>query len=167
MSASSGTVAAAGNPVSFLPSCSSQAAVTRLSPPPPTFVTIPHKHEQGGIFAAEGYARASGCVGVCIATSGPGATNLVTGLADANMDSIPIVAITGHVPSWLTRNNAFQEVSVVDMTRSITKHNYLVLHVEDIPRVVKEAFFMARSGRPGPVLIDIPKDIQQQMVVPD
>ncbi|KAL7099289.1 hypothetical protein ACP275_09G074200 [Erythranthe tilingii] len=125
------------------------------------------RHEQGGIFAAEGYARASGLPGVCIATSGPGATNLVSGLADALLDSIPLVAITGQVPRRMIGTDAFQETPIVEVTRSITKHNYLVLDVEDIPRIVKEAFFLARSGRPGPVLIDIPKDVQQQMVVPN
>ncbi|GAA0158463.1 ligase [Lithospermum erythrorhizon] len=125
------------------------------------------RHEQGGVFAAEGYARASGEPGVCIATSGPGATNLVSGLADAMMDSVPMVAITGQVPRRMIGTDAFQETPIVEVTRSITKHNYLVLHVDDIPRVVKEAFFIAKSGRPGPVLIDVPKDIQQQMVVPN
>ncbi|KAA8542112.1 hypothetical protein F0562_023264 [Nyssa sinensis] len=124
------------------------------------------RHEQGGVFAAEGYARASGRPGVCIATSGPGATNLVSGLADALLDSIPIVAITGQVPRRMIGTDAFQETPIVEVTRSITKHNYLVLDVEDIPRIVREAFFIASSGRPGPVLIDIPKDIQQQLVVP-
>ncbi|GMH23446.1 hypothetical protein Nepgr_025289 [Nepenthes gracilis] len=125
------------------------------------------RHEQGGVFAAEGYARATGRVGVCIATSGPGATNLVSGLADALLDSVPLVAITGQVPSRMIGTDAFQETPIVEVTRSITKHNYLVLDVEDIPRIVKEAFFLAQSGRPGPVLIDIPKDIQQRSVVPD
>ncbi|KAL6129311.1 hypothetical protein ACLB2K_072663 [Fragaria x ananassa] len=125
------------------------------------------RHEQGGVFAAEGYARASGLPGVCIATSGPGATNLVSGLADALMDSIPMVAITGQVPRRMIGTDAFQETPIVEVTRSITKHNYLVLDVDDIPRIVKEAFFLAMSGRPGPVLIDIPKDVQQQLVVPD
>ncbi|KAL6494957.1 Agglutinin-like protein 1 precursor [Orobanche gracilis] len=125
------------------------------------------RHEQGGIFAAEGYARASGLPGVCIATSGPGATNLVSGFADALLDSVPLVAITGQVPRRMIGTDAFQETPIVEVSRSITKHNYLVLDVEDIPRIVKEAFFIARSGRPGPVLIDIPKDIQQQMVVPN
>nr|CAE18088.1 acetolactate synthase [Papaver rhoeas] len=124
------------------------------------------RHEQGGIFSAEGYARASGLPGVCIATSGPGATNLVSGLADALLDSIPIVAVTGQVPRRMIGTDAFQETPIVEVTRSITKHNYLVLDVEDIPRVVKEAFFLATSGRPGPVLIDVPKDVQQQLVVP-
>ncbi|KAJ8615179.1 hypothetical protein MRB53_034551 [Persea americana] len=125
------------------------------------------RHEQGEIFAAEGYARASGRPGVCIATSGPGATNLVSGLADALLDSIPLVAITGQVPRRMIGTDAFQETPIVEVTRSITKHNYLVLDVEDIPRVVEEAFFLATSGRPGPVLIDIPKDVQQQLVIPD
>ncbi len=125
------------------------------------------RHEQGGVFAAEGYARASGRPGVCIATSGPGATNLVSGLADALLDSIPIVAITGQVPRRMIGTDAFQETPIVEVTRSITKHNYLVLDVEDIPYIVREAFFLATSGRPGPVLIDIPKDIQQQLVVPN
>lgn len=118
------------------------------------------------MFAAEGYARASGLPGVCIATSGPGATNLVSGLADALLDSVPIVAITGQVPRRMIGTDAFQETPIVEVTRSITKHNYLVLDVEDIPRIVREAFHLASSGRPGPVLIDIPKDIQQQLVVP-
>nr|ACF47583.1 acetolactate synthase 1 [Sonchus asper] len=124
------------------------------------------RHEQGGVFAAEGYARALGKPGVCIATSGPGATNLVSGLADALLDSVPIVAITGQVPRRMIGTDAFQETPIVEVTRSITKHNYLVLDVEDIPRVVHEAFYLATSGRPGPVLIDVPKDIQQQLVVP-
>ncbi|XVF65594.1 hypothetical protein PTKIN_Ptkin09bG0261200 [Pterospermum kingtungense] len=124
------------------------------------------RHEQGGVFAAEGYARSSGLPGVCIATSGPGATNLVSGLADALLDSIPIVAITGQVPRRMIGTDAFQETPIVEVTRSITKHNYLVLDVDDIPRVVSEAFFLATSGRPGPVLIDVPKDIQQQLAVP-
>ncbi|XP_010097890.2 LOW QUALITY PROTEIN: acetolactate synthase 3, chloroplastic [Morus notabilis] len=125
------------------------------------------RHEQGGIFAAEGYARSSGLPGVCIATSGPGATNLVSGLADALLDSVPLVAITGQVPRRMIGTDAFQETPIVEVTRSITKHNYLVLDVEDIPRIVSEAFYLATSGRPGPVLIDIPKDIQQQLVVPN
>ncbi|XAR67888.1 Acetolactate synthase [Bertholletia excelsa] len=125
------------------------------------------RHEQGGVFAAEGYARASGRPGVCIATSGPGATNLVSGLADAMLDSIPLVAITGQVPRRMIGTDGFQETPIVEVTRSITKHNYLVLDVEDIPRIVREAFFLASSGRPGPVLIDVPKDIQQQLVIPN
>lgn len=125
------------------------------------------RHEQGGVFAAEGYARSSGKPGICIATSGPGATNLVSGLADALLDSVPLVAITGQVPRWMIGTDAFQETPIVEVTRSITKHNYLVLNVDDIPRIVSEAFLLATSGRPGPVLIDVPKDIQQQLAVPD
>ncbi|KAK7412328.1 hypothetical protein VNO78_03782 [Psophocarpus tetragonolobus] len=124
------------------------------------------RHEQGGVFAAEGYARSSGLPGVCMATSGPGATNLVSGLADALLDSVPLVAITGQVPRRMIGTDAFQETPIVEVTRSITKHNYLVLSVDDIPRIVNEAFFLATSGRPGPVLIDVPKDIQQQLAVP-
>ncbi|KAG1331431.1 acetolactate synthase 1, chloroplastic [Cocos nucifera] len=124
------------------------------------------RHEQGEVFAASGYARSTGRPGVCIATSGPGATNLVSGLADALLDSVPMVAITGQVPRRMIGTDAFQETPIVEVTRSITKHNYLVLDVDDIPRIVKEAFFLAASGRPGPVLVDIPKDIQQQLSVP-
>jgi acetolactate synthase-1/2/3 large subunit len=119
------------------------------------------EHEQGAAHAAQGYARATGKVGVCLATSGPGATNLVTGIADANSDSTPIVAITGNVPSHLLGKNAFQEVDIVGVTRAITKRNYLLAKVTDIPEVVREAFALAAGNRPGPVLIDIPKDIQQ------
>ena len=119
------------------------------------------EHEQGAVHAAQGYARASGKVGVCLATSGPGATNLVTGIADANSDSTPIVAITGNVPSRLLGKNAFQEVDIVAITRPITKKSYLVKRVTEIPAVVREAFALAGGNRPGPVLIDIPKDIQQ------
>lgn len=128
------------------------------------------RHEQGGAFMAGGYARASGKVGVCMATSGPGATNLLTGLADAYMDSIPVVAITGQVPRAMIGKTAFQETDVFGMTLPIVKHSYLVMDVKDIPRVIKEAFYIAKSGRPGPVLIDIPKDIQMsetQPVFPD
>ncbi|GMN56622.1 hypothetical protein TIFTF001_025735 [Ficus carica] len=132
-----------------------------------TIRNILPRHEQGGIFAAEGYARSSGLPGICIATSGPGATNLVSGLADALLDSIPLVAITGQVPRRMIGTDAFQETPIVEVTRSITKHNYLVLDVEDIPRIVSEAFYLATSGRPGPILIDVPKDIQQQLVVPN
>lgn len=124
------------------------------------------RHEQGESFAASGYARSTGRVGVCVATSGPGATNLVSALADALLDSVPLVAITGQVPRRMIGTDAFQETPIVEVTRSITKHNYLVLDVDDIPRVIKEAFFLASSGRPGPVLVDIPKDIQQQLAVP-
>ncbi|MBF0494680.1 MAG: biosynthetic-type acetolactate synthase large subunit [Candidatus Omnitrophica bacterium] len=118
------------------------------------------RHEQGAAHAADGYARATGRVGVCIATSGPGATNLVTGIATAYMDSIPMVAITGQVKSTLIGNDAFQEADIVGITRSITKHNYLVRNVEDLARTVKEAFYIASTGRPGPVLIDLPVDVQ-------
>ncbi len=118
------------------------------------------KHEQGAAHMADGYARATGKVGVCIATSGPGATNLVTGIATANMDSVPLVAITGQVFTTMIGNDAFQEADVTGITRPITKHNYLVKEVKDLPRVMKEAFHIASTGRPGPVLIDIPKDVQ-------
>ena len=119
------------------------------------------EHEQGAAHAAEGFARATGKVGVCLATSGPGATNLVTGIADANSDSVPIVAITGNVPSHLLGKNAFQEVDIVAITTPITKKSFLVDRVANIPTVVKQAFALAAGNRPGPVLIDIPKDIQQ------
>ena len=121
------------------------------------------RHEQGAVHAADGYARASGKVGVCIATSGPGATNLVTGLATAYMDSVPIVAITGQVHTHLIGNDAFQEADVVGITRPVTKHNYLVKTVDELPKILKSAFYLARSGRPGPVVVDVPKDIQQQI----
>jgi acetolactate synthase-1/2/3 large subunit len=117
------------------------------------------RHEQGAVHAADGYARASGKVGVCLVTSGPGATNTVTGIASAHADSIPIVVLTGQVPTHLIGNDAFQEVDIVGITRPCTKHNYLVKSVADLARTVKEAFFLARSGRPGPVLIDIPKNV--------
>jgi len=126
--------------------------------------TILPRHEQGGIFAAEGYARASGKVGVVMATSGPGALNLVTGLADAKMDSLPVVAITGQVPSHVIGTDAFQETPMVEVSRAITKHHTLVRSAKDIARVVKEAFHIASTGRPGPVLIDVPKDIQNTLV---
>jgi len=132
----------------------------------PQIRTILPRHEQGGSFAAEGYARATGRPGVCMATSGPGATNLVTGIADAYMDSIPIVAITGQVPQEMIGRGAFQETDVFGMTLPIVKHSYLVMNILDIPRVVKEAFYIARTGRPGPVVIDIPKNIQNQMAQP-
>ncbi len=119
------------------------------------------RHEQGAAHMADGYARASGKVGVAMATSGPGATNLVTGIATAMMDSSPIVCITGQVPSSLIGRDAFQETDVTGITLPITKHNYLVTRVEDIAPVLKEAFYIARSGRPGPVLVDITKDAQQ------
>ena len=122
--------------------------------------TILPRHEQGGIFAAEGYARSTGRVGVCMATSGPGATNLVTGLADAKMDSTPLVAITGQVSRKFIGTDAFQETPIVEVCRAITKHHYLITRFEDVPRVIKEAFYVAQSGRPGPVLVDFPKDVQ-------
>jgi acetolactate synthase-1/2/3 large subunit len=127
------------------------------------------RHEQGGAHAADGYARASGKVGVCIGTSGPGATNLVTGIATAMLDSVPMVAITGQVSSKLIGSDAFQEVDIAGITLPITKHNYLVTRAEDLAQTLREAFYVARSGRPGPVLVDITKDAQQASVdyVPD
>jgi acetolactate synthase-1/2/3 large subunit len=118
------------------------------------------RHEQGAAHAAEGYARSSGKVGVLLVTSGPGATNAVTGLTDALMDSIPVVCITGQVPTHLIGSDAFQEADTVGITRHCTKHNYLVRSVEDLPRILHEAFLVAKTGRPGPVVIDIPKDVQ-------
>jgi len=118
------------------------------------------KHEQGAAHAADGYARATGNVGVCIATSGPGATNLVTGLANAYLDSIPLIAFTGQVPTNLIGTDAFQEVDINGITLPITKNNYVVREVRDLAKIVQEAFYIARTGRPGPVLIDFPKDIQ-------
>ncbi|HEX8294753.1 MAG TPA: biosynthetic-type acetolactate synthase large subunit [Chthoniobacteraceae bacterium] len=128
--------------------------------------TILPRHEQGGVFAAEGYARATGKVGVVMATSGPGATNLVTGIADAYLDSTPLVAITGQVPQHMIGKGAFQETDVFSVTAQIVKHNYLVTDINDLARIVKEAFHIARTGRPGPVLIDIPKNIQQEETQP-
>ena len=118
------------------------------------------RHEQGAAHAADGYARATGKTGVCIATSGPGATNLVTGIATAYMESIPMVAITGQVKTFMIGNDAFQEADMIGITRPITKHNYLVKDVNDLARTVKEAFHIASTGRPGPVLIDLPSDVQ-------
>jgi acetolactate synthase-1/2/3 large subunit len=129
--------------------------------------TILPRHEQGGGFMAEGYARATGKVGVCMATSGPGATNFVTCLADAKMDSVPIIAITGQVGTQVIGTDAFQETPIVEVTRAITKHHYLVQRTEDLTRVVKEAFHIASTGRPGPIIIDVPKDVQNRVVVPD
>ena len=120
------------------------------------------RHEQGAAHAADGYSRSTGKVGVCLATSGPGATNLTTGIANAYMDSIPMIAITGQVKSFLIGNDAFQEADVTGVTRPITKHNYLVKDVKDLARTIREAFYITSSGRPGPVLIDIPSDVQQQ-----
>src|SRR5687768_7197666 len=125
--------------------------------------TILPRHEQGGAFAAEGYARACGKPGVCMATSGPGATNLVTGIADAYMDSIPLIAITGQVPQAMIGKGAFQETDIFGLTLPIVKHSYLITDINDIARVVKEAFYVAQTGRPGPVVIDIPKNVQQQV----
>src|SRR4028118_2011006 len=119
------------------------------------------RHEQGGGHAATGYAQATGKAGVTMATSGPGATNLVTPIADAYMDSVPLVAITGQVPSAAIGTDAFQEADIVGITMPITKHNFLVQSVEEIPRVIAEAFHLAGTGRPGPVLVDLPKDILQ------
>ncbi|MBK9138978.1 MAG: biosynthetic-type acetolactate synthase large subunit [Verrucomicrobia bacterium] len=124
------------------------------------------RHEQGGTFAAEGYARATGKAGVCMATSGPGATNLVTGIADAFMDSVPLVAITGQVPQAMIGKGAFQETDIFGVTLPIVKHSYLVTDINEIPRIVKEAFYIAETGRPGPVVIDVPKNIQQQRTRP-
>ncbi len=127
--------------------------------------TILPRHEQGGGFAAEGYARSTGRVGVCVATSGPGATNFVTCLADAKMDSTPIVAITGQVGTPVIGSDAFQETPIIEVCRAVTKHHYLVMRTEDLPRVIKEAFHVANSGRPGPVIVDVPKDVQQRSIV--
>ena len=118
------------------------------------------RHEQAAAHAADGYARATGEVGVCIATSGPGATNLVTGIATAYMDSIPLVVLTGQVPTSMIGNDAFQEANITGITYSITKHNYLVKDVDELPGVLKEAFYIARTARPGPVLIDLPRNVQ-------
>ncbi len=129
--------------------------------------TILPRHEQGGIFAAEGFARSTGKVGVAIATSGPGATNLVTGLADAKMDSVPLVAITGQVKTPVIGTDAFQETPIVEVCRAITKHHYLVTRIEDLSRVMKEAFYIASTGRPGPVIVDVPKDVQEKKIIAD
>ena len=123
--------------------------------------TILPRHEQGGVFSAEGYARATGKAGVVMATSGPGATNLITGIADAFLDSVPLIAITGQVASQLIGKGAFQETDMFGMSLPVVKHNYLVLDIADIPRVVKEAFHIAQTGRPGPILIDLPKNVQE------
>src|SRR5881397_3198058 len=127
--------------------------------------TILPRHEQGGGFMAEGYARATGKVGVCIATSGPGATNFVTCLADAKLDSTPIVAITGQVGTSVIGTDAFQETPIIETCRAVTKHHYLVTRTEDIVRVFKEAFHIANTGRPGPVIVDVPKDVQTRQIV--
>ena len=132
--------------------------------------TVLPRHEQGGSFAAEGYARATGKAGVCMGTSGPGATNLVTAIADAYLDSTPLVAITGQVPTFMIGRGAFQETDFFGVTLPIVKHSYLVTDPNDIPRIVKEAFHIAQTGRPGPVVIDMPKDVQEtrtQPIYPD
>jgi acetolactate synthase-1/2/3 large subunit len=129
--------------------------------------TILPRHEQGGAFAAQGVSRTTDRVGVCMGTSGPGATNLVTAIADAKMDSIPLIAISAQVPTTLIGSDAFQETPMVEICRAITKHHYLVTKTEDIPRIIKEAFHIARTGRPGPVLIDVPKDVQLNIVTWD
>lgn len=128
----------------------------------PSIKVIMTRHEQAAAHAADGYARATGKVGVAMATSGPGSTNLITGIATAFMDSSPIVAITGQVPTTYMGNDAFQETDTLGITRPITKHNYLLKEVDQIQRIVKEAFYIARSGRPGPVVLDFPKDVQFQ-----
>jgi acetolactate synthase-1/2/3 large subunit len=126
-----------------------------------SFKHILVRHEQGAAHAADGYARSSGKVGVCLVTSGPGATNTVTGIATAYMDSIPMVIVTGQVPTPFIGTDAFQEVDITGITRPCTKHNFLVRHVDELANTVREAFYIARSGRPGPVLIDLPKDVMQ------
>jgi acetolactate synthase-1/2/3 large subunit len=129
--------------------------------------TILPRHEQGGGFAAQGYARSTGQVGVCMATSGPGATNLVTAIADAKLDSVPLLAITGQVSTAVIGSDAFQETPIVEVCRGITKHHYLVTDVNDLARVVREAYLIATTGRPGPVLIDIPKNVQLAKCAPN
>ena len=128
--------------------------------------TILPRHEQGGSFAAEGYARATGKAGVCMGTSGPGATNLVTAIADAYLDSTPLIAITGQVNQNMIGRGAFQETDIIGVTLPVVKHSYLITNINDIPRIVKEAFYIAQSGRPGPVVIDFPKNIQQAKTQP-
>jgi len=117
------------------------------------------RHEQGAVHAAEGYAKASGKVGVVLVTSGPGATNTVTGVADAYMDSVPIVVFTGQVASHLIGNDAFQEADIIGITRPVTKHNFLVRDVKDLASTIRKAFYIASTGRPGPVVVDLPKDV--------
>jgi acetolactate synthase-1/2/3 large subunit len=129
--------------------------------------TILPRHEQGGGFAAQGYARTTGRPGVCMATSGPGALNLVTAIADAKMDSVPLIALTGQVGTSVIGTDAFQETPIVEVCRGITKHHYLVTDANDIARVMREAFHIATTGRPGPVLVDLPKNIQLAQIVPD
>jgi acetolactate synthase-1/2/3 large subunit len=129
--------------------------------------TILPRHEQGGAFAAQGYARSTGKLGVCMATSGPGATNLVTAIADAKLDSIPLLAITGQVPTTVIGTDAFQETPIVEVCRGITKHHYLVTDINDLPRIMREAYAIATTGRPGPVLVDMPKNVQMTSCIPD
>ena len=132
-----------------------------------SFKDIKHyfsRHEQGAVHEADGYARSTGNVGVCLATSGPGATNLVTGIMTAHMDSIPLLAITGQVTSTLLGKDAFQESDIVGITVPITKNNYLVQDIRELPRILKEAYYIASTGRPGPVLVDIPRDIQLEEI---
>jgi acetolactate synthase-1/2/3 large subunit len=129
--------------------------------------TILPRHEQGGGFAAQGISRTSDKVGVCMATSGPGATNLVTALADAKLDSVPMIAVTGQVPQGVIGSDAFQETPMVEVSRAITKHHYMITDIKDVARIVKEAFYIARTGRPGPVLIDFPKDVQLATIAAD
>ena len=133
----------------------------------PSIRTILPRHEQGGGFAAEGYGRVTGKVGVCMSTSGPGATNMITAIADAYLDSIPLVAFTAQVGKPLIGSSAFQETDVFGMTAPIVKHSYLVTSAEDISRIVREAFHIARTGRPGPVVIDVPKNFQEALITPD
>src|SRR4030095_345415 len=128
--------------------------------------TILPRHEQGGSFAAEGYARTTGKAGVCMGTSGPGATNLVTAVADAYLDSTPLIAITGQVNQNMIGRGAFQETDIIGVTLPVVKHSSLITDIHDIPRIVKEAFYIAQSGRPGPVVIDFPKNIQQAKAQP-
>src|SRR5437899_1357473 len=139
-------------------------ALTRVSS---RLRTILPRHEQGGGFMAQGYARSTGRVGVCMATSGPGATNLVTCLADAKMDSCPLIAITGQVSTPVIGTDAFQETPIVECCRGITKHHYLIQRTEDITRVMNEAFHVATTGRPGPIIVDVPKDVQIRQIVPN
>ncbi len=129
--------------------------------------TILPRHEQGGAFAAQGYARSTGKVGVAMATSGPGATNLVTAIADAKLDSIPMVFLTGQVATTVIGTDAFQETPIIEVCRGITKHHYLVTHIRDLARVMKEAFHIATTGRPGPVIVDLPKDVQMDSIEVD
>ncbi|MCX7826461.1 MAG: thiamine pyrophosphate-binding protein, partial [Verrucomicrobiae bacterium] len=128
--------------------------------------TILCRHEQGGAFMADAYGRATGRAGVVMTTSGPGATNLISGIADAYMDSAPLVAITGQVTQAMIGKSAFQETDVFGVTLPIVKHSYLVTDINDLPRIIKEAFHIAQTGRPGPVLIDVPKNIQQASTTP-